>query len=134
MSDGLDDDFCFELDAEGRIAGTCDHLDCETRVVQLSGLDEHLGDLKTDASIANCGLVKDTYWLGRLDTPRCDLEALARAIFDYHTAGTPEAAFGDVSGAEWWVQVKDPSAASEERQEVSFHWDKVAHAPGNLAH
>ena len=31
-----DDDFCVATDSEGRIEGTCDHLDTGSRVVQLS--------------------------------------------------------------------------------------------------
>jgi hypothetical protein len=31
-----DDDFCVAMDNEGRIEGTCDHLETGSRVVQLS--------------------------------------------------------------------------------------------------
>mgnify|MGYP002850333526 CR=1 FL=1 len=64
------------------------------------------------------------FWLERGAAPRCTLEALAAAVFEHHTAACSEEAFGSQSGAEWWVQVKEPESASAEKREVGFHWDK----------
>ena len=67
-TDGLTDDFCFELDEEGRISGTSEHVDCSTKVCDLMELKDTddlglLDDLTTDCALADCGLVKDTFWL-----------------------------------------------------------------------
>lgn len=44
----------------------------------------------------------DTYFLAATDAPRNALERLARAVFDFHSAG---ADFDPAcSGAEWWTQ------------------------------
>ena len=73
--DGLEDDFCFELDDDGRIANTAEHVDCSTAVSTIACLDGGakepeaeaastlLRDLRTDCALADCGLVKDTFWL-----------------------------------------------------------------------
>lgn len=51
----------FELDDEGRILGTTDHLDLESRIVEIPvlGAGGLLGDLKRDATLADCGFAKD---------------------------------------------------------------------------
>ena len=58
----------------------------------------------------------ETFFVRAADAPRCGLEALARSVFDYHTAGAtfdPER-----SGAEWWTQVIDAE------DDIGFHWDQ----------
>ena len=128
-TDGLTDDFCFELDEEGRISGTSEHVDCSTKVCDLMELKDTddpglLDDLTTDCALADCGLVKDTFWLpaaecyGKVSATgssareagfRCSLEALAARIFQHHTQDVPEdVLFSAGSGAEWWVQIKTP--------------------------
>ena len=54
-----------------------------------------------------------------LQTSSCALEQLAMAVFEYHTANVPEETFGDVSGAEWWVQCKDPTSTKATSRQVS---------------
>ena len=128
-TDGLTDDFCFELDGEGRISGTSEHVDCSTKICDLMELKDTddgglLDDLRTDCALADCGLVKDTFWLpaaecyGKVSVTgssareagfRCSLEALAARIFQHHTQDVPEdVLFSAGSGAEWWVQIKTP--------------------------
>jgi len=126
MSDGLEDDFCLELDDEGRIVGTTDNLDLSTRIVETSvpNVGHLLRDLKYDAVLSNCGFVNDNFWLERGSTPRCTLEALALRIFEHHTKHVSEEEFGATSGAEWWVQVKRPGDANPEKRDIGFHWDK----------
>jgi len=53
-----------------------------------------------------------------LQHPSCALEQLALAVFEHHTANVPEAAFGEVSGAEWWVQCKDPTSTNATTRQV----------------
>ena len=65
--DGLEDDFCFELDDDGRIANTAEHVDCSTAVSTIACLDGGakepeaeaastlLRDLRTDCALADCG-------------------------------------------------------------------------------
>jgi hypothetical protein len=65
-----------------------------------------------------------TFWLPAAAKPRFGLEALARAVFEYHTAGAvyPK----ERSGAEWWVQVRSASAAEGSAgasNHIGFHWD-----------
>eukprot|EP00614_Pseudopedinella_elastica_P001161 CAMPEP_0172605880 /NCGR_PEP_ID=MMETSP1068-20121228/26080_1 /TAXON_ID=35684 /ORGANISM="Pseudopedinella elastica, Strain CCMP716" /LENGTH=149 /DNA_ID=CAMNT_0013408409 /DNA_START=249 /DNA_END=698 /DNA_ORIENTATION=+ len=94
-----EDALSLELDAEGRIAGSTDHLDCESRVVQSSlSQGPALDELLTDCALANCGFVKDTFWVQRGAKPRCSLEDLALQIFKHHTQRVPEEDFGQMSG------------------------------------
>ena len=57
-----------------------------------------------------------TYFQRSSIKPRCNLEALALSIFQFHTK---DAVFDkNRSGAEWWTQVVD----SED--DIGFHWDR----------
>lgn len=60
--------------------------------------------------------VGSTYFLKGNEAPRCNLELLAKQIFDFHTKGTKFDA--STSGAEWWTQVID------HRDDIGFHWDR----------
>ena len=51
--DGLEDDFCFELDDDGRIANTAEHVDCSTAVSTIACLDGG-----PTALITSCGCVR----------------------------------------------------------------------------
>jgi len=57
-----------------------------------------------------------TYFLKANDTPKCNLELLAKQVFDFHTNGMELDASN--SGAEWWTQVIDS------RDDIGFHWDR----------
>ena len=47
-----------------------------------------------------------SYWLSASAAPRCMLEALAGAVFDFHTRGV--AFDAATSGVEWWVHFRGP--------------------------
>ena len=55
-----------------------------------------------------------TFFVSANEEPRCGLEAMARAIFDFHTAGL-EGFDPSSSGAEWWTQYVD------DRDDIGFH-------------
>ena len=60
--------------------------------------------------------VGSTYFIKGNEAPRCNLECLAKQIFDFHTKGST---FDPAkSGAEWWTQVID------HRDDIGFHWDR----------
>ncbi len=127
MDDCLDDDFFCEIAHDGTIEGTTAGLDLSTRCHD-GALQLQDGDLATellrDCELANSPLIcQDTFWIGAGCEPRCALEALALQIFEHHCGGS-EMRRAARSGAEWWVQMKDPSAAGEEARQICFHWDK----------
>ena len=66
-------------------------------------------------------------WIGCGDTPRCDLERLALAVFAAHTRGVEYDA--SRSGAEFWAQVRADGHAQEA---VQFHWDVDEHCCDEL--
>ncbi len=47
-----------------------------------------------------------SFWLPAAAAPRCMLEALAGAVFDFHTRGV--AFDAGTSGVEWWVHFRGP--------------------------
>lgn len=57
-----------------------------------------------------------TYFIKANETPNNSLEAIAKAIFEFHTKGMTY----DVSksGAEWWSQVIHP------QDDIGTHWDR----------
>lgn len=57
-----------------------------------------------------------TYFLKANDLPKCNLEQLAKQVFDFHTTGME--LDPNNSGAEWWTQVIDS------RDDIGFHWDR----------
>ncbi len=62
-----------------------------------------------------------TFFIGALDTPRCDLERMALEVFNFHAERLGKAGKKydvDQSGAEWWTQCIDS------RDDIGFHWDR----------
>lgn len=57
-----------------------------------------------------------TYFLKACDSPKCNLEQLAKQVFEFHTKGMDLDTSN--SGAEWWTQVIDS------RDDIGFHWDR----------
>jgi hypothetical protein len=75
---------------------------------------------------------KETFWIDKQaaaashsDEPFCALEQLAWKIFEHHLQHYESllSTFED-GGAEWWVQVKDPSSSSGKDGAVDLHYDK----------
>ena len=126
MDDCLDDDFFVNLAHDGTIEGTTADLDLGTRCLEgaLQLDDTKHSELLRDCALANSPLItQDTFWIGAAAAPRCALEALALAVFERHCGASPFARAAR-SGAEWWVQVKDPTADADDAKQVCFHWDK----------
>lgn len=61
-----------------------------------------------------------TYFVGCLDEPRCELETLAKHLFAVHTAHLEPGVdyVAEESGAEWWTLVLNPE------DDVGLHWDR----------
>ena len=74
---------------------------------------------------------KETFWIDKdtatsvSDQRLCVLEWLAWRIFEHHRTYYGSL-YGDdhVGGAEWWVQVKDPSSSTGKDGAVDLHYDK----------
>ena len=105
-------------------------LDRNRRVIGYSGIDHGcrsweralpLGDALTSELTRDCRLVftlDSSNWLAAGTAPRCSLEALARAVFERHTAHATYDA--ETSGCEWWAQVR---TSGDKDEAIEFHWD-----------
>jgi hypothetical protein len=137
----------FRLDTDGRICLAADEddkcsLDYNTRVAAThlvvsstdQTIDESLFDeVLFDCEISDSGLLPRTFWIGAKDQPRCNLERIAKDIFDYHVSSSSCAVnfHTETSGAEWWVQIR-PSPQTgrysmqgmDDETGISFHFDK----------
>jgi hypothetical protein len=95
------------FDEHGRIAGTSAiGLNFSFRSVPafVPELDPAvMTQLHTDCRRA---FLMKSYWLSASAAPRCMLEALAAAVFDFHTRGV--AFDAATSGVEWWVHFRGP--------------------------
>ncbi len=62
---------------------------------------------------------KDTFWINSNQSPRNILEKYALEIFHYHTQNTTYNF--DISGAEYWVQIKN---VADNNNGIDLHYDK----------
>lgn len=62
---------------------------------------------------------KDTFWINSNHSPRNILEKYALEIFQYHTQNTSYN--HDISGAEYWVQIKN---VADNSNGIDLHYDK----------
>jgi hypothetical protein len=136
----------FRLDTDGRIFLSAEEddknsLDYNTRVAATElivsstngTIDESLFDeILFDCEISDSGLLPRTFWIGANAQPRCNLEQIAKNIFDYHVSSSNAVNFdAETSGAEWWVQIR-PSPKTgrhsmqgmDDETGISFHFDK----------
>lgn len=70
-----------------------------------------------------------SFWMASDAVPRCALEAFAREIYIHQTRRFPHRRNGELSGAEWWVQVRRDDGRTgalghKDPHDVSWHWDK----------
>ena len=105
MSDCSSDDCFVCMDSEGRVCGSGVGCECGFRcwddALRLRHAD--LAALRADCHAASWPLASGAFWLRADAAPMCSLEALARRIFSFHTAGLHFDA--TTSGAEWWANV-----------------------------
>ena len=94
--------------------------------ITIKDFDEACFDLPLDVLAKECIYLasqsKETFWLGasQTESPRNALEALAARIFQHHTK---DFKFDpNISGMEWWVQVKN--FASQDESAIDLHYDK----------
>ena len=125
--DSQDDGLFVMLGGDGRVFGTGDGIDYSFRAFQEFvplAADDGGGEVTVEELIRDSMLVDSpltdgaTFWLGAdaVDDPRCALEELAAAIFDFHTKDCePDDYDVETSGIEWWVQ---------SRPSLALHWDK----------
>ena len=127
-----------EIDQDtGRLVGAGEGLDYSARVARLLPRTADVAGLVADCAVVHAE-EESSFWLGCDDAPRCELERLARVIFASHVP-SKEAYDRTRSGAEWWVQVRDPESddddddgekeaagddAELEGASIPFHWDK----------
>lgn len=116
------------IDKNGRVAFK-GNVDFRFRTYpDFLALDEQLlGSLLSDCKTAmtarhtcdsSSGLSEgQTFFVSASEAPRCALEAMAKAIFDFHTSGLQDFCTSS-SGAEWWTQYVD------ERDDIGFHFDR----------
>jgi hypothetical protein len=93
----------FDEDGSGRIVGTS-----SSGVAIPPFLSHEISGLDFPSLVQQCealaSVSKDTFWLGVNDTPRCQLEELARRVFLQHVPSSSSIDLNN-SGVEWWVQV-----------------------------
>eukprot|EP00968_Pinguiococcus_pyrenoidosus_P011801 scaffold980_cov248-Pinguiococcus_pyrenoidosus.AAC.12 len=112
----LEDDFLVSLDAGGRIEDTVHPWRFAAWEGLVGGLDSAAFDeLLADARLCNTGFLRQTYWIAHASAPRFALESLASEVYAFHAGRLPAAAQIDPekSGAEWWVQVRQGTAATQ---------------------
>ena len=108
------------LDDCRRVAGAGASLDYRFRCGML-----HIDETDAPALRADCSMafaLNSSNWLAAMAEPRCALERLARAIFARHTEGVVYNP--DLSGAEWWAQVRQ---GAHKHEAIEFHWDVDEH-------
>jgi hypothetical protein len=84
-------------------------------------------------------LSKETFWLGDLDEPRCELEFLAKTIYNYHTYSVDKNMINrEVSGLEWWIQLKSNADSDKGGDDINMsdgvdlHYDKDEELAANF--
>ncbi len=114
------------LDGEGRVYGSAGACATSLEVWDDAIRVRDLAALRADAQEASWPLAATSFWLPAGAVPRCDLEALAAAIFELHTGGRAYDAAR--SGAEWWANVSDSAVVAREGAtgygKIALHWDK----------
>ena len=125
MSDD-DDDFAVCLTASGQVAGAAGACATDAAVwdalLPLRG--DALNELRTSALLAAWPLAAGAFWLPADAAPQNALEALAAAIFQFHTAGAEEPIDPATSGCEWWCNVTKSELLSSGCGDIGFHFDK----------
>ena len=125
MSDD-DDDFAVCLTASGQVAGAAGACATDAAVwdalLPLRG--DALNELRTSALLAAWPLAAGAFWLPADAAPQNALEALASAIFQFHTAGAEEPIDPATSGCEWWCNVTKSELLSSGCGDIGFHFDK----------
>lgn len=94
---------------------------CEPEAYQIPTLaDQDVCSRLIQQAIALAEFPRDTFWISGDHNGQdlCELEQLALAIFQKHAAMR---CVENLSGAEWWVQIKD---LASENAAVDLHYDK----------
>ena len=99
----------------------------ETHPLSLSCADDVWKRLEIDCE--SLFSADRSFWLASDAVPRCSLEAFAREIYIHQTRRFPHRRNEELSGAEWWVQVRrgdgrKAALGHKNPQDVSWHWDK----------
>eukprot|EP00929_Paragymnodinium_shiwhaense_P012784 TRINITY_DN12067_c0_g3_i1.p1 TRINITY_DN12067_c0_g3~~TRINITY_DN12067_c0_g3_i1.p1 ORF type:complete len:386 (+),score=75.23 TRINITY_DN12067_c0_g3_i1:65-1159(+) len=116
--DAADDDWQMpDLDVDGRTAAAGPEMKFDYSQSEVTfGRPEALAHL-----VKTCRMVHalgGSSWLACGSKPRCLAERVAEAVFEHHARGAnydPQ-----LSGAEWWAQVRQGGHAEEG---IQFHWD-----------
>ena len=118
-SDSDSDGMCVMLGGDGRVYGCGEGVDYAFRAwtgfvplappPEAAGVQAGVGveELVRDALLVDSPLTgpgaAGTFWLGAEAAPRCALEELAAAVFNFHTVGCEAHDFDpESSGVEWW--------------------------------
>lgn len=97
-------------------------------VQEICGLDALLTTSLQDQCAALVTKSKETFWLGMNDNPRCELEELAKIVFQRHIDCVRESnlKINELNtGSEWWVQVRHNDNDNVKNSGgVELHYDK----------